>query len=65
MLTVQATTHEVRILDQTRPVAKHARCFDRGRVFENPAHDAGLLEAKKAARATKATDRFLALAGPE
>jgi len=32
-------------------------------VVENPAHFEGLLAAKKAARAAKATDRFLYLAG--
>lgn len=62
MLTVKATSAEVRAFDGTRPVAKHARSFERGCVIENPAHYAGLLEAKKAARAAKSTDRFLALA---
>lgn len=62
MLTVRATNDEVRIFHKTRPVAKHARSFDRGVVIENPKHYAGLLETKKAARAAKATDRFLALA---
>jgi len=65
MLTVRASTLEVRLFHGTRPVAKHPRSYDRGKVIEDPAHYAGLLEAKKAARANKATDRFLALARSE
>lgn len=61
-LTLKATIHEVQVFDRTRPVAKHARSYDRGRLIENPAHYAGLLDAKKAAGAAKLTDRFLALA---
>lgn len=62
MLTLKATTREVRVFDRERPIAKHARSYERGRVIENPAHYAGLLDAKKAARTAKLTDRFLALA---
>jgi len=62
MLTVRASTLEVRLFHGTRSVARHARSYDRGKVIEDPAHYAGLLEAKKAARASKSTDRFLALA---
>jgi len=62
MLTLKATQHEVRLVHETRPIAKHARSYDRGRVVENPEHYAGLLEAKKAAQAAKTSDRFLALA---
>lgn len=62
MLTLKATTHEVRVFDRERPVAKHGRSYERGRVVENPAHYAGLLDAKKAAGTAKLTDRFLALA---
>ena len=65
-LTLKATTHEVQVFDRARPVAKHARSYDRGRLTENPAHYAGLLDAKKAAGTAKLTDRFLALsAGSE
>jgi transposase len=61
-LTLKATTHEVMVFDRARPVAKHSRSYDRGRLIENPAHYAGLLDAKKAAGTAKLTDRFLALA---
>ena len=62
ILTLKATTHEISVFDDARPVAKHARSYEQGRVIENPAHYAGLLDAKKAAGAAKLADRFLALA---
>lgn len=62
VLTLKATTHEVAVFDQARPIAKHTRSYEQGRVIENPAHYAGLLDAKKAAGTAKLTDRFLALA---
>jgi transposase len=62
VLTLKATTQELRVFDRNRPIAHHTRCYDRGRVVENPAHYAGLLDAKKAAGTAKLSDRFLALA---
>ncbi|MFA6318982.1 MAG: IS21 family transposase [Elusimicrobiota bacterium] len=62
VLTLKAGTHEVAVFDKARPIAKHVRSYDRGRLVENPAHYAGLLDAKKAAGTAKLTDRFLALA---
>jgi len=62
ILTIKAGTYELRVFDRERPVAKHTRCYERGRLIENPAHYAGLLDAKKAAGTAKLTDRFLALA---
>jgi len=62
VLTLKAGTHEVRVFDRARPIARHTRCYERGRVIENPEHYAGLLDAKKAAGAAKLSDRFLALA---
>lgn len=62
ILTLKADTFEVRVFDRDQQVAKHVRSYERGRLAENPAHYAGLLDAKKAAGAAKLTDRFLALA---
>lgn len=62
VLTLKATTYEVGVFDQARPIAKHTRSYEQGRVIENPAHYAGLLDAKKAAGTAKLSDRFLALA---
>lgn len=63
LLTLKASTFEVRVFDDAKLLATHARSYERGVVVENPAHFEGLLAAKKAARAAKATDRFLYLAG--
>lgn len=63
LLTLKASTFDVRVFDGAKLLATHARSYERGVVVENPAHFEGLLAAKKAARAAKATDRFLALAG--
>ena len=62
VLTLKAGTHEVAVFDRTRPIAKHGRSYERGRLVENPAHYAGLLDAKKAAGTAKLTDRFLGMA---
>jgi transposase len=64
VLTLKATRTEVQIFADTRRLALHARSFERGLVIENPAHYQGLLATKKAARAAKITDQFLALAHP-
>lgn len=63
ILTLKASTFEVLVFDGAKLLATHPRSYERGIVVENPAHFEGLLVAKKAARAAKATDRFLALAG--
>jgi hypothetical protein len=45
-------------------VATHARCYEKYRVIEDPAHYAGLLAQRKKAAQTKRIESFLAL-GPE
>jgi transposase len=62
-LAVLADEHWVRILDGAAELARHARCWDRGRQIENPAHVQRLVEHKRAARAHRACDR-LAQAAP-
>ncbi len=64
LLTLKATTFEVRVLDATKVLATHARSYERGLAVEDAAHVETILVAKKAARDAKAPDRFLALAGP-
>jgi transposase len=64
VLTLKATRTDVQIFADTQRLALHARSFERGLVIENPAHYQGLLATKKAARAAKITDQFLALAHP-
>jgi len=62
-LTVVAHKHEIEIFsDEGRSLARHARCYEKYRVIENPAHFEGLLAERKKARATKRVAWFLSLA---
>jgi len=63
-LTLKATRTDVYVFADTQRLAAHARSFERGLVIENPMHYEGLLATKKAARAAKINDQFLALAHP-
>mgnify|MGYP001612728164 FL=1 len=63
-LTLRATTFEVRVFDGPKLLATHARSYERGVPVEDPAHVETILAAKRAARAAKSPDSFLALAGP-
>ncbi len=54
------TSHDtVRVLDGSVEVARHARCYDRGRVIEDPRHIAALVAFKREGRAAKGRDRLL------
>jgi len=57
-LTVFATLETVRIVDAEATVAEHARCFERGRQLEDPAHITALVRHKRNARAHRAQDRL-------
>lgn len=59
-LTVVASPEQVRILDATEEVARHPRCWGRGRQIENPDHLAALVADKRKARAARGCDRVLA-----
>lgn len=59
-LTVLAGVERVRVLDGDRVVAMHARSYDQGQQVEDPAHIAGLVEHKRAARAHRSQDLLLA-----
>ena len=61
-VTVKATEAEVSIFYKVRSVTTHRRNYGRGVIIENPAHYAGLLALKKAARSAKRSDAFLGLA---
>jgi transposase len=60
-LTLKATSHEVRIFENTRLLATHPRCYEKYRVLENPAHYEGLLAERKKARTAKLTEAFMAI----
>jgi len=58
-LVVLASEHRVRVADGTVVIAEHARCYDRARQIEDPAHLAALVAEKRAAHKARATDRLL------
>jgi transposase len=62
-LAVLADELKVRILAGVIELARHVRCWDRGRQIEDPAHVQKLVEHKRSARAHRACDR-LAQAAP-
>src|SRR5215471_19562987 len=59
-LTLVAGEHEVRLLDGTCEVARHARRYDRGQRIEDDAHLAGLAAAKRRAQDLRGRDRLRA-----
>lgn len=62
-LTVQATLDTVRLLNGTEEIARHVRCWARGRQIEDPAHLAALVAEKRRASEARGLDR-LAVAVP-
>ena len=59
-LSVCASPSEVRVLDGSAVVARHARSFDRGTQIEEAAHIEALLQEKRAGRAHRGIDRLAA-----
>jgi transposase len=57
-LTLVASEHEVRLLDGTAEVARHARSYDRGQRIEDDAHLAALVAAKRRAHDLRGRDRL-------
>jgi hypothetical protein len=60
-LTLKATTHQVKLFDQTKLLACHPRCWEKYQVIEDLTHYEGLLKERKKARLSKLTQNFLAL----
>jgi hypothetical protein len=58
---LRADDESIRILVDSALVARHARCWDRQRNIEDPAHIEKLLVCRKSARGPKARERLLAL----
>lgn len=58
---LRADDETVRILVDGVEIARHARCWDRHRHIEAPAHLEALLAQRKAARPPKARERLLTL----
>jgi hypothetical protein len=57
-LTLVASDTTVRILNGTEQVARHARCYDRGRLIEDPAHLSALAAHKRHAHELRSRDRL-------
>jgi transposase len=59
VLTVVATTAEVRVLDAQTEIARHARSWGAKQVVEDPAHIAALVAEKQEAAQARGVDRLL------
>jgi len=57
-LTLVAAEHQVRLLDGTTEVARHARSYDRDQRIEDDAHLAALVAAKRHAHDLRGRDRL-------
>lgn len=57
-LTLVAAPTTVRILDGTKELARHPRCYDRHQRIEDPAHIAALVEQKRKALGATAVGRL-------
>jgi hypothetical protein len=60
VLTLVASNEQVRIVDGTREVARHARSWGTGQVVEDARHIEALVRLKRAARELKGRDRLRA-----
>ncbi|MCG5055457.1 MAG: hypothetical protein KA712_21035 [Myxococcales bacterium] len=59
-LSLSCSEKAVRVLDETGHVlARHERCYERGRTIEDPAHLAGLREQKQRGRELRGRGRLL------
>lgn len=58
-VTVLAAPTVVRILDGTKEIARHTRCYDRGRQIEEVSHVQELVEHKRQAKEGRNMDRLL------
>jgi transposase len=58
VLTLVASETLVRILDDSREIARHARSWDRSLTFEDPAHLAALAREKRRAHEHRGRDRL-------
>lgn len=58
-VTVLAGPETLRIIEGTKEIARHVRCFDRGCQIEEPTHVQELVERKRQAREGRNMDRLL------
>lgn len=60
-LILRASKDTLRIFADSKEIAQHARCYDRGSVIEDPKHFEGILALKRKAFASKIQQSFLEL----
>lgn len=60
-LILAASDNSVRVIDATREVACHQRCWGRRQLVEDPVHRAAVLQHKRAAADLKGRDRLRAV----
>lgn len=58
---VRADDHTVRVVADSQEIARHARCWDRRRSVEDPAHVEKLIQRRPGATGSKRKDRIAAL----
>lgn len=58
-LSVAADLDRVRVFDRQQLVATHQRCWDKGKILEEPAHLEALWKTKRQARFHRGQDRLL------
>ena len=63
-VTVVASPHTVRVLDGHEEIARHARCWGKGRVIEDPAHIEALVAVKAEAREQRGMSRLFTAVPP-
>lgn len=59
MLTLEADSRRVRIMDRGEVVAEHSRCWDKHQVVENPEHLLALKRHKRKARLQRGQEHLL------
>lgn len=62
-LILRVGTQEVTVADGPTQIARHERCYDRGKSIVNPEHDRGLWEKKRRAERDTRLGRIVALLG--
>ena len=60
-LTIKANLFELLIYHKDQIIARHSRCWEKGKIIENPKHIGDLVKLKAGAHTFKLRDEFLAV----
>ena len=63
VVTLKATTAEVKIYSNNSQIAVHRRCYDKYQIIKNEDHYRGLLDKKRKAESSIEIERFVKLSG--